>query len=172
VLSKSALSKPRRGKKTKPTILALVPEVFEPLFKKRARYKGAHGGRGSGKSHSFAALAVIRGAETPMRILCCREFQYSIDESVKHIVEQKIHDLQFTSRLRSSKTYTAITFPDGRETLFIYEGLHANTSAIRSVENIDIAWIDEAQTITQRSLDDLIPTIRKDGSALVLLEPA
>src|SRR5262249_30456585 len=70
-----------------------LPKIFEPMYKLRARYKGAHGGRGSGKSHSFALLASSKGLKDPLRILCCREFQYSIDQSVKHIVERKIRDL-------------------------------------------------------------------------------
>src|SRR5262249_24487198 len=62
--------------------------------------------------------------------------------------------------------YTILDLGGGAQTEFIYEGLHLNTSAIRSMENVDICWIDEAQSISQHSLDDLIPTIRKDGSEL------
>jgi len=104
--------------------------------KLRARYKGAHGGRGSGKSHSFALLASSKGLKDPLRILCCREFQYSIDQSVKHIVERKIRDLGMAHMMRSARTYTILDLGAGDYTEFIYEGLHLNTSAIRSMENV------------------------------------
>jgi len=74
-----------------------IPEAFWPLVDVRARYKGFYGGRGSAKTHSFAAALVIMASLTPMRVLCCREIQRSIRESVKFTLDSKIAALGWTS---------------------------------------------------------------------------
>lgn len=138
-----------------------IPEIFDFLFTPM-RYKGAHGGRGSGKSHSFASALVVRAMQQQTRILCAREIQKSIKDSVKRLIDDIIdqHDLRhlFTS------TETEIRGPHG--SLFLSAGLRTNPEAIKSMEGIDIAWVEEADRASRRSLDLLIPTIRKEDSEI------
>ena len=138
-----------------------LPEPFAGLFEPH-RYKAFYGGRGSAKSHSIAAALVIIGAEKPTRILCAREIQKSIADSVKRLLEDKIKALGL-SHLYSS-TLTGITGKNGTE--FLFAGLRTNPESIKSLEGVDIAWVEEAATVSQSSLDILIPTIRKEGSEL------
>ncbi len=140
-----------------------VPAVFEPLLSP-ARYKGAHGGRGSGKSHFFAGLAVVKMAtQAGFRVVCVREIQNSIKDSVKQLLEDKISQLGLTSFF----TITDQEIRGLNGSLAIFRGLQNHTAAsIKSLEGFDVAWIEEAQTISQVSLDLLTPTIRKDGSEL------
>lgn len=140
-----------------------VPEVFRPLTQP-ARYKGAYGGRGSGKSHFFALMAVTLMATRPgFRIVCCREVQRSIADSVKRLLEDKIAELGLAELFRI--TDSEINGPSG--SLCVFRGLQNHTAAsIKSLEGFDVAWVEEAQTISQRSLELLIPTIRKSGSEL------
>ena len=137
------------------------PEVFSPLIKP-ARYKGAWGGRGSGKSWFFGLMTVIALLEGK-RVVCLREVQNSIADSVKQLIEDIIerHGLESLFDI----TEREIRGPQGSVCLF--RGLHNSTSAsIKSLEGIDRAWLEEAQTISQRSLDLLTPTIRAEGSEL------
>jgi phage terminase large subunit len=140
-----------------------LPAVFEPLLLK-ARYKGAWGGRGSGKSHFFAGLAVVRMAtEAGFRVVCVREVQNSIKDSVKQLLEDKIKELG----LESFFTITDQEIRGKNGSLAIFRGLQNHTAAsIKSLEGFDVAWVEEAQTISQASLNILTPTIRKPGSEL------
>ena len=140
-----------------------VPAVFEPLLEP-ARYLGAYGGRGSGKSHFFAGLAVAKMAtQDGFRIVCVREVQVSIKDSVKQLIEDKIAQLGLTAFFQI--TDQEIRGRNG--SLCIFRGLQNHTAAsIKSLEGFDVAWIEEAQTISQMSLDLLTPTIRKDGSQI------
>ena len=140
-----------------------VPPVFEPLFKAGSRYYGAHGGRGSGKSHAFATKAVVYGFVRPFRLVCVREVQRSIADSVKRLIEDKIAEFE----LDAHYTITDHEIRGRNGSLFIFRGLQNHTAAsIKSLEGFDAAWVEEAQTISQKSLDLLIPTIRKAGSEL------
>lgn len=139
-----------------------IPEAFRGLFLP-SRYKAFYGGRGSAKSHSFAVAALSRAAEHPLRILCAREVQKSIKDSVKQLLDDKIkaHGLNgvFTS-LRDE-----IRGRNG--TKFLFAGLQdMSIDQIKSFEGIDIVWVEEAQTISSRSLEVLVPTIRKPRSEL------
>lgn len=140
-----------------------IPGVFEPLLEP-ARYKGAHGGRGSGKSHFFAGLAVLMMIQKAgFRIVCVREVQRSIADSVKQLLEDKIKELGFEGFF--TVTETEIRGMNG--SLCIFRGLQNHTAAsIKSLEGFDVAFVEEAQTISQKSLDLLIPTIRKEESEL------
>lgn len=140
-----------------------VPAVFEPLTRP-ARYKGAYGGRGSGKSHFFGGLAVALMASTAgFRIVCVREVQNSIKDSVKQLLEDKIKALG----LEQFFTITDQEIRGKNGSLAIFRGLQNHTAAsIKSLEGFDVAWVEEAQTISQSSLDLLTPTIRKPGSEL------
>ena len=139
-----------------------LPRAFEDL-RQPARYKAYYGGRGSAKSHSFAPALLMRGGEKPLRILCAREVQLSIKDSVKQLLDDKIFDFGMESFYQSYQS--EIRGKNG--TNFIFAGLGKMTAdQIKSMEGIDIAWVEEAQTISDNSLEILIPTIRKDKSEL------
>lgn len=139
-----------------------IPGPFRFLFHGEARYRCAWGGRGSGKSHSFAQALVIKAAQRPLRVLCCREIQKSIKDSVKRLLDDKIEACGLRSFYTS--TDTEIRGPNG--SLFLFAGLRTNPDSVKSTEGIDIAWVEEAATVSQSSLDILTPTIRKPGSEL------
>lgn len=140
-----------------------TPRVFKPLLQP-SRYKGAHGGRGSGKSHFFAELLVERCLLHPgTRWACIREVQKSLEQSVKRLLEDKIASLG-VSGLFGIKQFEIET-PGGG--LIIFQGMQNHTAdSIKSLEGFDGAWVEEAQSLSQRSLDLLRPTIRKEGSEL------
>lgn len=145
-----------------------IPDAFRFLWAKRAddgmpvRYRAVHGGRGSAKSHSFAQGLVLKAAERPLRVLCAREVQKSIRDSVKRLLDDKID----ASGLRGfySSTDTEIRGRNG--SLFIFAGLRSNPDAVKSTEGLDIAAVFEASRVSQRSWDLLVPTVRKDGSEI------
>jgi len=138
------------------------PEAFGFLFEGRARYRSVYGGRGSGKSHSIAGALVLKGAERPLRVLCCREVQNSIKDSVKKLLDDKIDAYGLDGVYKSTRE--SISTAAGTE--FIFAGLRTDPHSIKSMEGIDIAWVEEANTVSQTSLDLLIPTLRKPGSEL------
>ena len=139
-----------------------LPEKLEFLLGRQARYKVAYGGRGSAKSWSAARALLIRGVENPTRVLCCREFQKSIGESVHQLLSDQIANLNLGYYY--NVTGTAITGLNG--TSFGYAGLRHNASGLKSYEGVDIAWVEEAQTASKRSIEILIPTIRKEASEI------
>jgi phage terminase large subunit len=140
-----------------------VARAFSPLLKP-ARYKGAYGGRGSGKSHFFADLMVGTAIHKPgLRGLCCREVQKSLKESAKRLIEAKISARGVGSLFEVQETQ--IKTPGGG--VIVFAGLQDHTSeSIKSYEGFDIAWVEEAQTVSERSLNLLRPTIRTPGSEL------
>lgn len=130
-----------------------------------ARYKGAHGGRGSGKSHFFADTLIDRCMMETVRAVCIREVQKSLDQSVKQLLEDKIklHGLGREFRVLEARIET----PGGG--IVIFNGMQNHTAeSIKSLEGYDIAWVEEAQSLSQRSLDLLRPTIRKETSEIWL----
>ena len=126
------------------------------------RFKVAYGGRSSGKSRSACGALPVKALERRRRILCCREFQKSIKESVKKVIENAIESMG----LRDYFTFTqnSITAVNGSE--FIFQGLHANVDQIKSLEGIDIAYVEEAHNVSEESWDLLTPTIRAEGSEI------
>lgn len=140
-----------------------TPRVFLPLLQP-ARYKGAFGGRGSGKSHFFAEMLVEEHMRTPgMRSVCVREVQKSLRLSVKTLVEDKIRRLGLAEAFSLGKEETGC--PGGG--LISYQGMQNHTSdSIKSLEGFKVAWVEEAQSLSQRSLDLLRPTLRSAGSEL------
>ncbi len=145
-----------------------IPKAFRFLFDEQMpdgspiRYRAAYGGRGSGKSHAFAAALVIKARQRPIRVLCAREIQKSIKDSVKRLLDDKIREMGFGAYFRS--TDTEIKGTNGSH--FVFAGLRSNVESIKSLEGIDIAWVEEATTVSQSSLTNLSPTIRKDGSEI------
>ena len=138
------------------------PSKLKFLFQP-SRYKVAYGGRGSGKSWGFARALLMQGTEKKMRILCAREIQKSIKQSVHTLLKDQIQALglgQFYEVVE-----TAIRGINGTEISFT--GLATNTvESIKSYEGVDIVWIEEAQTVSKRSYDILVPTIRKPDSEI------
>ena len=145
-----------------PTTLAIeTPRAFVPLLGDH-RYKGAKGGRGSAKSHFFAECLIEDCVREHIRSACLREFQTSIKESVKQLLEDKIRKF----RLESIFHITEKEIVGPNDSLIIFKGLRNHTaSSIKSLEGFNRAWVEEAQTISQRSLDILYPTFRS-GSQL------
>lgn len=140
-----------------------TPRSFVPLLQP-SRYKGAYGGRGSGKSHFFAELLIDRAIGQPgLRAACVREVQRSLKNSVKLLVEDKIRKLGVSQDFEILEA--EIRTPGGG--VIIFQGMQNHTAdSIKSLEGFDVAWVEEAQSLSQRSLDLLRPTIRKPGSEL------
>ncbi len=126
------------------------------------RNKVAYGGRGGCKSWGFARQLLLMGNEQPLRILCARELQNSLAESVHKLLATQIDELGLgaTYEIQNNRIFNAL----GTE--FIFEGLHANTTKIKSMEDIDICWVEEAEKVTNDSWAILLPTIRKAGSEI------
>ncbi|HEU4708386.1 MAG TPA: PBSX family phage terminase large subunit [Methylophilaceae bacterium] len=145
------------------TILQIpTPRVFAPLLQP-SRYKGAHGGRASAKSHFFAGLMVEENIDRKLDNVCLREVQKSLEFSVKKLIESKIRDMN-AGMYFEVQDKRILTKKGG---VIIFEGLQNHTAdSIKSLEGFDRAWVEEAQSLSQRSLDILRPTLRKDSSEL------
>lgn len=137
------------------------PAPFEELFKPH-RYKVYYGGRGSGKSMNFARALLLMGASRPLTVLCTREVQTSIADSVHRLLREQLEEIGLGSFYRV--TQNAIYGQNGTE--FIFKGLRFNVREIKSTEGVDICWVEEGQAVSADSWDVLIPTIRKDGSEI------
>ena len=141
---------------------AQFPEILQFLFEPY-RFKVAYGGRGSSKSWSIARALLIQGAQNPERILCTREVQKSIKDSVHRLLSDQIAELGLSSFYDILDT--EIRGKNG--TLFMFAGLSTQTAeSIKSYEGVTKCWCEEAQSISKKSWDTLIPTIRKDGSEI------
>jgi phage terminase large subunit len=141
-----------------------TPNIFRPLFEPGLRYLGAHGGRGSGKSHHFAERIVDRMIENPaIRAVCIREVQKSLRESAYRLIGDKINALGVAGRFRV--LHDRIETAQGGVVIFM--GMQDHTAeSIKSLENFKIAWVEEAQTLSAKSLELLRPTIRAPGSQI------
>jgi len=138
-----------------------LPRAFKPLFKP-SRYKVFYGGRGGGKSWGFAIALLQRGIKEPLRILCTREVQGSIRDSVHKLLVTCIQNnkLEWWYRITRDSIY-------GRNgTEFLFHGLKHDPMQIKSLEGIDVCWVEEAQKISNESWNVLIPTIRKKNSQI------
>lgn len=135
-----------------------VPAVFQPLWTTKARYKGAWGGRGGGKSHDRAAHLIVECISQHIRAVCLREVQNSIKDSVKQLIEDKIAAMGLLpmfeilrDEIRCHPTNSLIVFRGMRD---------MNADSIKSLEGFNRAWWEEAQTASERSLQMLTPTMR------------
>lgn len=144
------------------------PKKLKCLFKPK-RHKVAHGGRGSAKSWGFARALLILAAQRPLRVLCAREVQKSIKDSVHRLLTDQIQALGLGASYEVFET--EIRGKNG--SLFLFAGLSTHTvESIKSFEGVDIVWVEEAQVVTKRSWDVLTPTIRKDCSEIwITLNP-
>lgn len=139
-----------------------TPEVFEPLLYP-SRYKGVHGGRGSGKSWFMAEMLIERMIMNKTDAVCVREIQKSLNQSVKKLLETKIETMGVGHLFEVQES--VIKCRNGGQ--IIFAGMQNHTAdSIKSLEGYDIAWVEEAQSVSQRSLDLLRPTIRKPRSEL------
>lgn len=140
-----------------------IPEEFERLFDTDWREAAIWGGRSSLKSHTVARFLLIRARMAKTRVLCAREYQVSIADSSHQLLKDLINQYQLYDFKVTDKSI--VNSETGSE--FIFKGLHHNEQGIKSIEGIDIAWVEEAQTITQNSLEILTPTVRKPGSQII-----
>lgn len=138
-----------------------IPAAFQPLFLP-ARYKVFYGGRGAAKSWNYARALLLRAANRSTRILCCREVQNSIRDSVHKLLKDQIdlmglgaHFQVLDNEIRGANGST-----------FIFKGLRHNQNEIKSTEGVDIAWVEEANTVSDDSWRTLIPTIRDEDSEI------
>ena len=147
-----------------------LPYAFREL-RQPSRYKAYHGGRGGAKSHSFGQEIVLKGYEQrDLRWLFCREIQNSISTSVKQLLEDKIRLAKLGPKSEGGNGYYTITDRsiiggDGR-TEFLFAGLRSNPDSVKSMEGLDGAWVEEANTVSQRSIQLLVPTVRKPNSEI------
>ena len=139
-----------------------MPDALEFLFQP-SRYKVARGGRGSGKSWGFARALLVQAYQRPLRVLCTREVQKSIKQSVYQLLKDQIEALGLDSEYEVLSTEIR-----GRNgSAFYFAGLSDLTAdSIKSFEGVDRVWVEEGQSITARSWKILIPTIRKEGSEI------
>jgi len=143
-----------------------IPPKLVPVFTPKrgeVRYRAAYGGRGSGKSYSFALMAAVFGFAEPLRILCTREFQASIKESMFAELRGVINQHDF---LRQHYEIGEHYIRGKNGTEFLFRGLRVNMSSIKSTAQIDLCIIEEAEDVPEHSWRDLLPTIRADRSEI------
>lgn len=127
-----------------------------------SRYKVLYGGRGGAKSYSIAKTLLAKAVRRKLRILCARELQVSIKDSVHKLLKDQIDVMGLTGFYDVQNTQILGT--NGSE--FIFSGLRMNVTKIKSMEGVDIVWVEEAETVSADSWEVLIPTIRKKGSEI------
>lgn len=137
------------------------PVGFEFLFQP-ARYKVAHGGRGAAKSWAFARALIALATQQPLRVLCCRELMNSINESVHRLLADQIENMGLGRYFEVQQS--GIFGNNGSQ--FFFSGIKTNPSKIKSMEKIDRAWVEEAERVSERSWEILIPTVRAPGSEI------
>jgi len=140
-----------------------IPIEFKRLFDDDWRESAIYGGRFSLKSHTVARYLIIRARQAKTRIACFREFQNSIADSSHHLLSEliklyELNDFEITNNAIINKQ----TGSD-----FIFKGLHHNEQSVKSIEGIDIAWVEEAQTVSNESIEILTPTVRKKNSKII-----
>ncbi|TWO99373.1 PBSX family phage terminase large subunit [TM7 phylum sp. oral taxon 351] len=142
-----------------------VPKEFKVLFDldNDLRYIVLYGGRASGKSTSVALSLLILGMNKKLRILCTREVQNSIADSVHKLLA----DLISKYKLNTWEVQKDIVRNKQTGSEIFFKGLHNNSQSIKSIEGIDIVWVEEAQSVSADSINTLVPTIRKAGSRLI-----
>lgn len=129
-----------------------------------ARHKALHGGRGSAKSWSVATYLSITASKKRKRIVCARQFQNSIRDSSKELVEKRIEKLGLAPQFDITERY--ITHRETKSH-FLFIGLERNVESIRSLEGADIVWVEEARNTSRKSMEILLPTVRAEGSELI-----
>ena len=146
---------------SRPKIKCEFPEVYDRLDLPY-RYKILYGGRAAARSWTIARKLLLRGSQEPLRILCTRELQKSIQQSVHKLLLIQIEKLGLSNFYRTNKS--AIEGANGTE--FIFFGTRHNPDEIKSTESLDIAWIEEGHSLTEASWDIIDPTIRQEDSEI------
>jgi phage terminase large subunit len=147
---------------TSSTVRHEIPRWFVPLTK-YAPYKGAYGGRGSGKTTTVAAHIVMSALRERRDVACLRQVQRSLRYSSKKVIEEQIESLGFSKYFTVKRD--SIECING--SIIIFDGLSTQTAeSIKSLQNFGIIWMDEAQCISEKSLEILFPTIKRDGSEI------
>ncbi len=140
-----------------------IPNEYRRLFDNDWREAAIYGGRYSLKSHTVARYLLIKARENKTRVACFREFQSSIAESSHQLLSDLIKQYELTDfEVTDNSIINRFTGSD-----FLFKGLWNNEQSIKSIEGIDIAWVEEAQTVSKESLEVLTPTVRKDGSKII-----
>jgi phage terminase large subunit len=140
-----------------------IPPEFKRLFDNDWREAAVYGGRYSLKSHTVARILLIRARQSKIRVACFREFQNSISDSSHQLLKDLINEYELTDfQVTNNSIINTINNSD-----FIFKGLHNNEQSIKSTEGIDIAWVEEAQAVSNMSLEVLTPTVRKPGSQII-----
>lgn len=148
--------------KTEPRVIE-IPTEYKRLFNDDWREAAIYGGRGSLKSHTVARYLLIRARQQKTRVACFREFQNSIAESSHQLLADLINQYNLVEfKVTDNAIVNQINGSD-----FLFKGLHHNEQSIKSIEGIDIAWVEEAQTVSENSIDVLTPTVRKAGSKII-----
>ena len=140
----------------------IIPKAFKELFEPK-RYKVFYGGRGGAKSHNYARALLLMGVKKKMLILCARELQNSITDSVHRLLADIIDSDEV---LRGFYEIQKATIIGKNGTEFIFKGIKHNHREIKSTEGVDVCWIEEAQNVSDNSWEVIIPTIRKEGSEI------
>lgn len=140
-----------------------IPIEFRRLLDTDWREAAVHGGRFSLKSHTVARILLIRARQQKTRVACFREMQNSIADSSHQLLSDLINYYKLSDFKVTDKSI--INTVNGSD--FLFKGLHRNEQSVKSTEGIDIAWVEEAQTITNSSLEILTPTVRKPGSQII-----
>lgn len=143
----------------------IIPKAFKEIFNPKWRYLTYYGGRGGGKSENVCRALLVRGMEKPLRVLCCREFQASIADSVHKLLSDIIRE----NNLSKFYTITQTSIRGINGTEFIFKGLRHNATEIKSMAGIDVAFTEEAEKVSHNSWEMLIPTIRKEGSQIIVV---
>lgn len=140
-----------------------IPVEFKPLFEEGWRECAVWGGRHSLKSHTVARFLLIKARQTKTRVACFREFQSSIAESSHQLLKELIDLYELTDFVVTNNAI--VNTVNGSD--FLFKGLWNNEQSIKSIEGIDLAWVEEAQTVSTRSIEVLTPTVRKDKSKII-----
>ncbi len=145
------------------TLTINIPIEYKRLFDTDWREAAIYGGRYSLKSHTVARFLLIRARMSKTRVACFREFQNSITESSHQLLADLIKQYELNEfEVTNNSIVNKLNGSD-----FIFKGLWHNEQSIKSIEGIDIAWVEEAQTVTKESLEVLTPTVRKEGSQII-----
>lgn len=140
-----------------------IPVEYKQLFEDWWREAAIYGGRGSLKSHTVGRFFLIRARQGKFRFGCFREFQNSIAESSHQLLADLIAQYKLTEfKVTDNAIFNRITGSD-----FLFKGLHHNEQSVKSIEGLDYAWVEEAQTVSGKSIDVLVPTVRKPGSKII-----
>lgn len=147
--------------------VALFPAPLEILFKPK-RHKVMYGGRAAGRSWGCARALLLLGAQKAIRVLCAREYQNSISDSVHKLLSDQVKklNLEHIYDVQVAKIVSKPGMVPGGQTSFSFEGIRNNINRIRSYEGINYCWVEEANKVTENSWEILLPTIREEESEI------